>query len=145
MFVNARCTSATMDLARTALHPVYMAAARHFLRAWREHRDMTLEAVAERVALLSEQREATMPDDPLKTPGRITHASLSRIERGLQPYNQVLMELLAEIYQTDQSSLLNRDPSDPEGIWSIWDQLKPVERAQVVEIAKALKRTGTEG
>lgn len=118
-------------------------AARHYLRAWREHRDFTLEDVAERVGLLGEARRES--GDSLNAPASITHASLSRIERGLQPYNQVLLELLAEIYQTDLASLLMRDPGDPEGLWSIHDQLRPVERRQVVEIAKTIQRTGTDG
>jgi transcriptional regulator with XRE-family HTH domain len=73
----------------------------------------------------------------------ITHASLSRIERGLQPYNQPLLEGLAEHLNTDTASLLMRDPSDPEGIWSIWDKAKPAVRAQIVRLARALLETGT--
>ncbi|UPT53153.1 hypothetical protein [Synechococcus phage Ssp-JY42] len=131
-----------MDRLSGEVHPAHMAA-RHHLRAWREAANLTLEEVAERVGILGEARRET--GDALNAPTSITHASLSRIERGLQPYNQVLLELLAEIYQTDISSLINRDPSDPEGIMSIWDTLKPVERVQLVEIAKTIKRTGTEG
>jgi hypothetical protein len=33
----------------------------------------------------------------------------------------------------------------PDAIWSLIDTLKPVERAQAVEILKALRRTGTDG
>jgi transcriptional regulator with XRE-family HTH domain len=117
--------------------------ARHYLRAWREARDLTLEEVAERIGILGEGRREA--GDALNAPTSITHASLSRIERGLQPYNQVLLEMLAEIYRTDPASLLMRDPSDPDGLWSIHDQLRPVERVQLVEIAKTIKRTGTEG
>ena len=42
------------------------------------------------------------------------------------------------------ADLIMRDPTEPEGLWSIWDQLAPVERRQLVDIAKALKRTGTD-
>ena len=94
-----------------------------FIRQWREYRGLTLERLAERVGT--------------------THASLSRIERGLQPYGQELLESLASALQTDVASLLMRDPTDPDGIWSIWDQAKPGERRQIVEIAKALIKTGT--
>lgn len=75
----------------------------------------------------------------------MTHATLSRIERGKLPYNQHLIELLAEIYMTDVASLLMRDPNDPDGLWTIYDALTAPERRQVVEIAKTIKRTGTEG
>ena len=37
--------------------------------------------------------------------------------------------------------MIMRDPSDPDGFWSIWEQLKPRERAQAVEVMKALHRT----
>jgi len=70
-----------------------------------------------------------------------THASLSRIERGLQPYSQALLEAISEALATDVASLLMRDPSDPEGIWSVWEQAKPGERRQIVEIAKTLIKT----
>ena len=112
----------------------------HFLRQWRKSLDLTLEAVAERVELLSASRSI---DDPDLRPISMTHATLSRIERGKIPYNQHLLELLAEIYQTDPASLIIRDPSDPDPLWSIYDTLQPVERRQVVEMAKVLKRTGT--
>jgi hypothetical protein len=35
-----------------------------------------------------------------------------------------------------------RDPTDPDAIWSIWDQAKPGQRRQIVEIAKTLVKTG---
>lgn len=126
------------------VHHAYMAktkTAPHFLRQWRKRSGFSLERVAEKVALLSaewaadgEQRAVTM-----------THATLSRIERGKLPYNQHLLELLADIYQTTPASLLVRDPSDPDGLWSIYDKLSPVERHQAVELIKTLKRTGTGG
>jgi transcriptional regulator with XRE-family HTH domain len=94
---------------------------RTLLRQWREHRGRTLEQAAETVG--------------------ITHASLSRIERGKQPYSQVILEALAEYYDTDVVSLLIRDPQDPEGIWSVWDQAKPREKRLIIEIARTLLRT----
>lgn len=96
---------------------------RTFIRQWREHRGLTLEQLADRV--------------------ETTHASLSRIERGRQPYSQALLEALAEALQTDPPSLLMRNPQDPEGIWSIWDQAKPGERQMIVDIAKTVVKTGT--
>jgi transcriptional regulator with XRE-family HTH domain len=92
-----------------------------FLRQWREHRGLTQEVLAERVG--------------------VTHATISRLERGLQPYGQDLFERLAKVLQTDAASLLAREPNDPEGIWSVWDQAKPGERRQIVEIAKTLIKT----
>lgn len=93
-----------------------------FIRQHREHRGLTLERLADRIGT--------------------THASLSRIERGLQPYSQELLERLAdELTGGDVASLLMRDPTDPEGIWSVWDRAKPGERRQIVELAKTLLKT----
>jgi transcriptional regulator with XRE-family HTH domain len=100
-----------------------------FIRQWRESRSMTLEVLAERVG---------------ERIGGMTHASLSRIERGLQPYSQPVLEALAEeLTGGDVASLLMRDPGDPNAIWSIWDQAKPGERRMIVDIAKTIVKTGT--
>ena len=100
-----------------------------FIRQWREMRNMTLETLAERVGAKI---------------GGMTHASLSRIERGLQPYSQPILEAIAdELTGGDVASLLIRDPSDPRGIWSIWDQAKPGERKMIVDIAETIVKTGT--
>lgn len=131
-----------MDLWSAGVHPVHMPA-RHFLRAWREYRQKTLEEVAESVGILGAVRREA--GDALNAPTSMTHASLSRIERGIQPYNQALLEILAEIYQAEIADLIMRDPTDPDGLWSIADQLSPVQRVQLVEIAKTIKRTGTGG
>jgi transcriptional regulator with XRE-family HTH domain len=65
-------------------------------------------------------------------------ANLSRVETGKQPYTQDLLEAIADALGTDAASLLMRNPKDPEAIWTIWDQAKPIERRQIVEIAKTL-------
>lgn len=70
----------------------------------------------------------------------MSHSQLSRIERGLQPYNQELLEALADLYMCDVIDLLIRDPLDPEGIWSLWDRAKPGERRRIVAVADALIR-----
>lgn len=146
--VNVPCTRAEMDLRRRRAHSLFMASPsepRHYLRAWRKHRDLTLEQVAERVEMLGAERRGA-GEDPLANPKTMTHASLSRIERGLQPYSQALLEILADIYQTDPASLLIRDPSDPDGIWSIWDRLQRRQRKDAVAMLSALvARTGTDG
>jgi transcriptional regulator with XRE-family HTH domain len=90
------------------------------IRAWRKHRGRTLEQLAESIG--------------------VTHATLSRIERGKQPYSQPLLEALADALNTDAASLLIRDPADPEGIWSIWDHATERQRRQLVDIARTLLR-----
>jgi transcriptional regulator with XRE-family HTH domain len=101
-----------------------------FLRAWREHRDLSLEAVCERLGLVHDIE--------------LSHASLSRIERGKQDYNQSLLEALAVEYRAgDAASLLMRDPSDPDAVWSIWEQAKQGQKKTIVEVMKSIVKTGT--
>lgn len=102
-----------------------MAKRPHFIRDWRQHRGLTQQKFAERVG--------------------VTKSYVSKIESGARRYDQPFLEAAAEVLRCEPADLIMRDPKDPEGIWSIWDQLKPVERSQVVEIAKTIKRTGTEG
>ena len=98
--------------------------ARHFLRAWRKHRVKTLEQVADQL--------------------HMSHSQLSRIETFKQPYNQELLEALAELYMCDVVDLLIRDPGQPEKMWTLWDRAKPGERRQIEAVAEAvLRETGT--
>jgi DNA-binding Xre family transcriptional regulator len=96
---------------------------RTFIRQWREHRGLTLERLADRAGM--------------------TAGNLSQLERGNQGYTQNTLERLADALQTDVASLLMRDPTDSEALWSIWDQAKPGERRMLVDIAKTVVRTGT--
>ena len=96
---------------------------RTFIREWRKYRGLTLEKVADRLDM---------------TPGHI-----SMLERGQRGYTQETLEAVASALQTDVASLLMRDPTDGDGMWSIWDQAKPGQRRQIVEIAKTLVKTGT--
>ena len=93
-----------------------------YLREWRGKKGKTLVQVAEFL--------------------HMSHGNLSKIERGLVPYNQELLEALADLYDCDPVDLLIRDPSEPTNIWSIWDRALPAQRRQIVEIAETLLRTG---
>lgn len=97
-----------------------MARQKTFLREWRKKSGKTLEAVADQL--------------------HMSHSQLSRIERGQQSYNQELLESLADLYMCDVVDLLIRDPSDPEGMWTIWEKAKPAVRQQIVAVADTLLR-----
>lgn len=98
--------------------------ARHFIRAWRKHRGYTLEQLAEIVG--------------------VTHGALSQLERGETNYTQPMLEALSEALSCSPADLIMRDPTDPEGMWSIWDQAAPGERRRIVEVARALLKAGAE-
>jgi transcriptional regulator with XRE-family HTH domain len=94
-----------------------------FIRQWRNHRHMSLEQLASRVPM--------------------DKGNLSKVERGLLPYNQEMIERIADVLMTDPASLLMRDPTMPEAIWSIWEKAKPGTRRQIESVAETLVRTGT--
>jgi transcriptional regulator with XRE-family HTH domain len=98
---------------------------RTFIRDWRKHRNLTLARLADRVGT--------------------THATLSRIERGVQPYNQPLLEALADALGTTPGDLLTRPPEQPPGIMEVWNNANQALRQQLLDIAIALttKKTGT--
>jgi transcriptional regulator with XRE-family HTH domain len=75
----------------------------------------------------------------------MSHAQLGRIERGLQPYNQALLEALAELYKTDPASLIMRDPTREDAMWSLWEQAKEGQRQEIEKYAEFVirSRTGT--
>lgn len=140
---NARkrpCTPHGVDLEKASVHHVYMAEkprsekvvtrfkrdplyGKTYIYEWRRHRGLSQQRLADRLG--------------------VSHATIGRIENGKQPYSQPLLERLAEELQTDPASLLIRDPSDPEGIWTLWDRAKPAERRQIVALAATLLQTGS--
>lgn len=95
-----------------------------YLKQWRKHRGYTQERLAEMLGSSS--------------------GYIADLENGKRRYNQDLLEALAEALTCSPADLLVRNPSEP-GIWDIWEQLKPVERSQAVNIIKAIKGTGTDG
>lgn len=96
---------------------------RTFFRQWREHRGLTQEQLADRL--------------------ETSVASVSRLENGSQPYTQDTLEALAEAFNTDPASLIMRDPTQPEAIWSLWEQAKTGERQLIEELARSVVKTGT--
>ncbi len=74
----------------------------------------------------------------------ISQPQLGRIERGDQPYNQDLLEALAEFYGCTVADLLIRDPSSPNAIWSIWESAKPGDKRLIAAAAEAIVRAGVD-
>lgn len=88
---------------------------RHYLAEWRKYRNLTQEAAADRM--------------------QITQATLSRIERGVYPYNQDFLEAAADAYGADPGSLLMRNPLDKNAPVSIENKLTgiPQEKRRLIE------------
>lgn len=96
---------------------------RTYIRQWRTFRHLTLEQLAERLDM--------------------TASHLSMLERGQRGYTQETLEAIAHALQTSAASLIMRDPTDENDMWSIWDQAKPGERKTITEVARAVLKTGT--
>lgn len=80
-----------------------------------------------------------MTQEQAAEPLSMDASNLGRIERGLVPYDQRLLEAAAELYGCEPADLIMRNPLDAEAPWSIWEQLKPAQRKQAVRLLKALK------
>lgn len=114
-----------MEVGRRNVHPLHMRKARKpawrrtFLREWREAADKTLEEVAEKMG--------------------ITHGQLSKIERGLSPYSQRILEIAATEYGCTVQDLLTRRPEEGEGVFGLWERLTPEQRRRAERVIHALK------
>lgn len=117
---------------------------KHYLREWRKAAGLSLQGVRDKAeALFSDRVVAEGEEVDLNKIG-LSHSTLSRIESFKVPYNQRLLEVLAEVYGTDVPSLIMRNPDDPEGIWSIYDQIPASQRVVALRMLSGLK-TGTDG
>ncbi len=92
-----------------------------FIKQWRIKRGISQERLGDRVGL--------------------SGASISQIENGKQGYSQENLEAIADALGCDVVDLLIRDPSDPEGIWSLWDRAKPAQRKQIVGMIEGFLKT----
>lgn len=90
---------------------------RTFIREWRIFRGLSQEKLAGRLGT--------------------TAASISRLEKGEQPYSQEILEGIAEALICEPQDLLMRKP-DQDAMWTIWERAKPAERGTIVDLAEAL-------
>lgn len=89
-----------------------------FLRQWREHSHRTLEEVAAKMG--------------------ITHGQLSKIERGLSPYSQRILEVAAQEYGCTVQDLLTRPPGEAPDIFGLWGKLDETKKELAVRLLGAL-------
>lgn len=102
---------------------------RTFVKEWREFRGLSLRRLADRLV------------DPTTFDPIITAQSLSRIERGLQPYSQPVLEALAAALECSPGDLLDRDPNQTQAIWALWGKFNEAQRRQAIELLRVLERT----
>lgn len=100
-----------------------------YFREWRKKRGLTLEKLAERLASL---------EDPL-IPQSV--GSLSRVEKGQQPYNQRIVEALSYIYQCEPEELIGVNPQHRDELDELMSRLRgksEFERARIARLINAI-------
>lgn len=93
---------------------------RTFIREWRKHRRLSLDRLAPRIPMAV--------------------SSLSRVERGVQPYSQPMLEAIAEALGCAPADLLMRNPleeADPR-VQDLLNSLDEQERNYVRGYIEAL-------
>lgn len=96
------------------------------LQAWREYRGMTQEQLAERAGT--------------------TGSVISMLEAGERGLSAKWLRKLAPILDTTPGHLLDLNPNELDNdVIDIWATASSRQRAQIVQIAKTIVHTGTEG
>lgn len=95
-----------------------------YIRAWRNERGHSLDDMVGRLAVLGVET---------------TGASLSRIERGIQPYNQDMLEAIAAALNVPTSYLIERNPElPPAKVYDFIAHLNQEEAAQAEKVLRAM-------
>lgn len=106
--------------------PIYR---KTYIRQWREKRGLSLRRLAERLE--------NSPGGDLM----LSHVSIGRIERGLQPYSQGTLEAIAEALGVTAAMLLEVNPEKDGDVIDITLRLNkapPELRKQAINILEAL-------
>jgi len=90
----------------------------HFIRAWREHRGLTVEALADAIGMAK--------------------GNLSKIERGINPYTQHTIERMASALKCSAAELLARPPGEAPKLWMLYENASSADRNRLHAVAEAL-------
>lgn len=100
------------------MHHFMGMARRVFIREWRKYRGLTLVQLAERVG--------------------VSQPTVSRIERGEQPYSQPILEAFADALGCEPSDLIGRLPGAPSELTVLVNKLPPESVQAAVTVLKAM-------
>jgi transcriptional regulator with XRE-family HTH domain len=90
----------------------------HFIAAWREHRGVSQEQLAEEIGY--------------------SEASISRVETGKQPYNQRMIEAIARALNVSVADLIAVDPAAPDPVRPLWESADADQRRQIAALAETV-------
>ena len=96
-----------------------------YIKEWREFRGLSLRRLADRI-------EMTGPAES------ISYASIGRIENGVQPYSQPVIEALADALQCSVSDLLTVDPTKDGEVVDLLRLINERNRDQAIRVLRAL-------
>jgi transcriptional regulator with XRE-family HTH domain len=99
------------------VHNMPMRMQRHYIREWRKSKGWTQTRLAEAAGVRQD--------------------AISRAETK-DAYDDGLLESIALALNVTPADLIMRDPSDPQGLWSIYDQLSATQREQLVKMGNVL-------
>jgi transcriptional regulator with XRE-family HTH domain len=97
-----------------------------YIREWRQKRGLSLRQLAERL-------EYEPGGNPL-----ISYASLSRIEKGKQPYSQPILEAIAHALNVRVVQLLEDHPEYEAEIIDLFRKIPDAKKDSALAILKAL-------
>lgn len=94
---------------------------RNFIRAWREAAGLSLDELAAQV--------------------RMDKGNLSKVERGINPYHQTMLEKIAAALRCEPADLIQREgPGAPESIYAVAARANERVKRQLALIAETLIR-----
>lgn len=96
------------------------------IRDWREFRDLTLKEL--------EHRMESAPGETL-----ITSVSIGRIERGLQPYSQPILEALAQALDCEVWELIEVNPKKEGEVVDLVRILRGLDDGRLQQLRKIAK------
>ena len=99
----------------------------HYIKEWRKHRGLSLRRLAERME--------SEPGEEL-----ISSMSLSRIERGQQPYSEPILSALAHALDTTEWALLTVNPEKDGDVVDFMQYVRSLskeERERAMRILRA--------
>ncbi len=83
----------------------------------------------------------------MRIAGTLVHhlPKMNHLMRRQIAYTQPMLEALGDALRCSPADLIMRDPTAPNSIWSIWDQIPPTQRNQAFRILETFaKKTGTD-
>lgn len=101
-----------------------------FLKEWREHRDMSQEALADRVTDLTE----SWGDRAMK----VNKSDISKLERGKRRYNSDQLEALALVLKCDPADLVSYTPQQADEIKRLVSKIVTRGRASDLRLLRAI-------